>query len=229
MLWPFVLLTIIALAIVLYTEYRESATTTNAAPPQGQPRFDRRLLLAGAIAKTVASLGFVAAAVSLGAFDTFFGQTLFIALMWSLLGDILLVFKGSRVAFTFGIAAFLMAHLGYVMLFRLRGVDTTAFLLALAGFAGVAFFIWRWLAPHVRGGMRIAVGAYIAVITLMVACAVGTTVALPALLPLLAAMLFWLSDLTVARQRFVRKSFWNRAVGLPLYFAAQYLFVALLP
>lgn len=228
MLWPFILLTIIALTVVLYTEYRESAIAPSGTGKTA--RVDHRTLLVGAIAKAVASLGFVAAAVSLDAFGSFFGQTLFIALMWSLVGDILLVFKGSRLAFMFGIAAFLMAHLGYVMLFRLRGVDLTAFAIAAAGFAVIALFIWRWLAPHVSGGMRVAVGAYIAVITLMVACAVATTVAVPdgAWLPLCAALLFWLSDLTVARQRFVKRSFWNRAVGLPLYFAAQYLFVALI-
>jgi len=35
------------------------------------------------------------------------------------------------------------------------------------------------------------------------------------------AFAFYLSDLAVARQRFVAKSFWNKAWGLPLYFGAQ--------
>ncbi len=220
MLWPFVLLTFIALLVVLYTEYREASMAVA----------DHRTLLVGAIAKTLASLGFIGAAISAGAFDTVYGMTLFIALAWSFLGDVLLIFKGSRPAFMFGIAAFLMAHLGYVMLFRMRGIDLTAFLVAGAAFTVVALFIWLWLSPHVHGGMRIAVAAYIGVITLMVACAVGTAFAVPdgAFLPLAAAFLFWLSDITVARQRFVQRSFWNRAIGLPLYFTAQFLFVALL-
>ena len=37
------------------------------------------------------------------------------------------------------------------------------------------------------------------------------------------ATLFYFSDLAVARQRFVVKSFWNKAWGLPLYFGGQVL------
>jgi len=229
MLWPFVLLTSIALIVVLYIEYREAAVVQRQRPDQGAIRASHGTLFVAAIAKTFASLGFIGAAISAGALSSLVGQMLFIALVWSFIGDVLLVLRGSRIAFMFGIAAFLMAHLGYVMLFRLRGIDMSAFLIAFAAFALVAFFVWRWLAAHVAGAMRVAVAVYIAVITLMVACAVGTVVAVPgSLLPLVAACLFWLSDIAVARQRFVQRSFWNRAVGLPLYFAAQFLFVALI-
>jgi len=37
----------------------------------------------------------------------------------------------------------------------------------------------------------------------------------------LGAAMFALSDVSVARDRFVAKAFVNRAWGLPLYFAAQ--------
>jgi len=211
MLWPFVIVTVIALAVVLYTEYR---ATPNLA--------------LHAIAKGAASAGFIGAAIAAGAFDTLYGKTLFLALAWCFVGDLLLVAKGSRPAFMFGIAAFLMGHVGYIMVFRMRGVDLTAVLVSGAGMALVAWVIWRWLFPYLQGGMRAAVMIYIAVITLMVAFAVGTVVATPAALPLVAAVLFWLSDITVARQRFVKPSFWNRALGLPLYYAAQFLFVGLL-
>jgi hypothetical protein len=33
--------------------------------------------------------------------------------------------------------------------------------------------------------------------------------------------MFYLSDLAVARERFVSSTFWNRAWGVPLYFGAQ--------
>jgi hypothetical protein len=33
-------------------------------------------------------------------------------------------------------------------------------------------------------------------------------------------VLFWLSDLCVARERFVTQGFVNRAIGLPLYYGA---------
>lgn len=208
---PFVIVTIVALAVVLYIEYRQTSN-----------------LALHAVAKAIASTGFIGAAIAAGALDTIYGKTLFLALAWCFVGDLLLVFKASRPAFMFGIAAFLMGHVGYIMVFRMRGVDLGAVLWSALAMSLVAFVIWRWLFPYLQGGMRAAVMIYIAVITFMVAFAVGTVVATPAPLPLVAAILFWLSDITVARQRFVKPSFWNRALGLPLYYAAQFLFVGLL-
>lgn len=37
------------------------------------------------------------------------------------------------------------------------------------------------------------------------------------------AVLFYFSDIFVARQRFVKKAFFNRAAGLPMYYAAQFM------
>lgn len=227
-MWPFIALTCAALAVVLYTERRDAAIAAAIASGGPSAPGGDRLRVVGAVAKVVASCGFIGAAIAGGAFGSFFGQTLFIALVWCFAGDVLLIAKGSRPAFMFGIAAFLMGHLGYVMCFRMRGVDGVAALVAGLALGVVALFIWRWLSPHLRGGMRIAVACYIGVITLMVAFAIGTVALAWSPVPLVAAVLFWLSDLTVARQRFVRASFWNRAVGLPLYYAAQLVFVTLL-
>ena len=76
--------------------------------------------------------------------------------------------------------------------------------------------VWRWLAPHVEAAMRAPVVAYIGVIAIMVACAVGTLRALP----IAGAVAFFVSDLAVARDRFIAPGFDNRAWGLPLYYAA---------
>ena len=38
---------------------------------------------------------------------------------------------------------------------------------------------------------------------------------------LVGAVLFYLSDLAVARERFVVRSFWNGAWGSPMYFVGQ--------
>jgi uncharacterized membrane protein YhhN len=207
---PYIGLTAFALAIVLWAEQA------------GRPIWNL-------VMKPVASLGFLGAAVAGHALDHVWGQALFIALAWSFVGDVLLIFKTSRPLFILGIGAFLMSHLGYVMVFKLRGVDWSAIGAAAIVFALVGVFVWRWLAPHVKGGMRSAVIAYIAVISLMVAFSVGTTAARPHWLPIAAAFTFWLSDLTVARQRFVKEDVWNRVLGLPLYYGAQFLFVAMLP
>jgi phage shock protein PspC (stress-responsive transcriptional regulator) len=53
----------------------------------------------------------------------------------------------------------------------------------------------------------------------MLVAAAGASPADPAIFA--GAALFYASDLTVARDRFVASGFANGAIGLPLYFAAQ--------
>ena len=80
-----------------------------------------------------------------------------------------------------------------------------------------------WLSPHL-GRLRVPVLAYVAVITVMVWGAVGVTVAGRGPWFLAAgAILFYLSDLAVARDRLVTKVFGSRAWGLPAYYLGQLL------
>ncbi|MCC6620557.1 MAG: lysoplasmalogenase [Deltaproteobacteria bacterium] len=186
-----------------------------------------------AAAKVVASASFLLAALIEGAADTLGGQALLIALVWSALGDLLLIPRDNRVTFLFGMVAFAIAHVGYAFVFHLRGVDALGVGLgaAIAGAAGLAFFLW--LRPHVRQrapGMIAPVLGYLAVITLMVSMGAGAFARAPdaAWLGLVAAVVFWLSDVTVAMVRFAGGRRLWRLVGLPLYYAAQFLFVATL-
>ena len=71
--------------------------------------------------------------------------------------------------------------------------------------------------------MRVPVRAYVSAISLMVAAAAGTYTASPAPALLAGAIGFALSDLSVARDRFVEPGFVNRVWGLPLYYVAQLL------
>jgi len=74
--------------------------------------------------------------------------------------------------------------------------------------------------------MQWPVRAYIAVISAMLICATGTASASGDPRPLIGALLFYASDLAVARERFVRTSFANGAWGLPLYYAGQLVLAA---
>ena len=56
-----------------------------------------------------------------------------------------------------------------------------------------------------------------AIITAMVAMAMGTTVATGDARVAIGAVMFFVSDLSVARDKFVAPGFGNRAWGLPLY------------
>jgi uncharacterized membrane protein YhhN len=69
--------------------------------------------------------------------------------------------------------------------------------------------------------MRLPVVAYVVVISLMLVMATGAAAATGRGAIALGATCFYLSDLHVARHRFVSASFWNKSWGLPLYYAAQ--------
>lgn len=177
------------------------------------------------IAKPLASAGFVLAAWGVGALGSPYGRAVLVALALCWLGDVLLIPSG-RAAFLGGLGSFLAGHVAFAVAFLLRGVTpvatAVAFALLLPGVAGV----WRWLAPRLDGALRIAVPAYIAVIALMVALAAGSAWHRPGWLLLAGAVLFFVSDLSVARDRFVRTGLVNRLWGLPLYYAAELLFAA---
>jgi uncharacterized membrane protein YhhN len=171
--------------------------------------------------KPLASIGFVAAAISCGSLSTPLGRWVTAALALSLVGDVLLL---SRSTFVLGLGAFLVGHLLFAAAFLVRGVSTTATALAALGALAVALPVARWLLPHV-GKMRVPVIAYMAAISTMVSLAAGSfasaSAAGSASLLLLGAVGFYLSDLSVARDRFVAPGFVNRAWGLPLYYGAQ--------
>lgn len=178
------------------------------------------------LAKPTASTAFIAAALSAGALDTAYGTAVLVALVLSWWGDVLLIPKGARGAFLGGLVAFLLGHVGFAVAFVVRGASTLATVVAMAALVPVSAAVLRWLWPHVGDRMRAPVVAYIVVISTMVALAVGTVAEQFAWLPLVAALGFYLSDLSVAMDRFIGHRFANRAWGLPLYYAAQLLFAA---
>lgn len=173
------------------------------------------------VAKPLAAAGFVAAAWSQGALASPYGTWILVGLVLSAAGDVLLIPKESPRAFLAGLGAFLLGHLAYTIAFAVRGLDPTTVAVALAAVLALSLVALRWLLPHVGAAMRRPVLAYGAVISVMLVCAAGTVghAGLPAIF--VGALAFYASDLAVARQRFVAKSFTNKAWGLPLYFGAQ--------
>jgi uncharacterized membrane protein YhhN len=178
--------------------------------------------MAANVCKPVASAGFLLAALAAGALDSSYGQIMLVGLIACAAGDMLLMFDSSRV-FLAGIGAFLLGHVGFAIAFLVRGVTPWAALVAVLVLVPFGRIVGRWLSPHLEGPMKTAVVAYIAVISGMVALALGTHVREPSLPILIGALAFFLSDLSVARNRFVAPGFVNRLWGLPLYYAAQLL------
>lgn len=175
------------------------------------------------LAKPAASACFIAVALLAGALDTGYGRWVVVALVLSAAGDVALLGRSSA-AFLAGLGSFLLGHLAYVVAFGVRGIAGAATVVAIAVLAGPAILVIRWLWPHVPAEMRPPVSAYTIVISLMVATAVGTVVADGDPRIAAAAAMFYCSDLAVARDRFVAPGFVNRLWGLPLYYAAQFLF-----
>lgn len=178
----------------------------------------RRLL------KMIAATGFLVAALGAGAANCPYGRVLFIGLVLSWFGDLLLTFSGP-IWFLAGLIAFLLGHVSYGIGFlsyerclRRSGV-TLAVLLVPA-----ALLLW-WMWEGIPVTLKAAVVAYVVIITVMVALAVGTLGAPGGGLAVTGATLFYLSDLFVARGQFVTDDWMNANIGLPLYFAGQ-LFLA---
>lgn len=171
------------------------------------------------LAKPAAAVCFVAAALSFGALETSYGRIVLAGLVLSLCGDVLLIPKGRPRVFQAGIAAFGLGHVAYLAAFALR-FESPGRAAICAGLASLALRgLLDWLRPHVPAEMKLPVYAYVAVISAMLVAAAGAS---PSSMWILAgAAMFYLSDLAVARDRFVANSFANRAWGLPLYFAAQ--------
>jgi uncharacterized membrane protein YhhN len=173
--------------------------------------------------KAAASTAFIGIALSSGAADSAYGRWVLAALALGWAGDVSLAI-GRRLWFMVGLIAFLLSHLAYVggfLAIDLRGIAAAVGIVVLAV---PAVLVGRWLLPHVGRDLRVPVIAYIVVITVMVAAATGAACDGAPWPVLPAAGLFYLSDLLVARERFVTPGFANRMIGLPLYYAAQVLF-----
>ncbi len=133
-------------------------------------------------------------------------------------GDILLV---GRRTFRLGLLAFLAGHTATIAAFGLALPWTSWpfwLVIPLAALGGV---IARWLWAH-TAHMRAPVMAYVLVISVLMWG--GLSVSIAGVLPATAgvgAVFFAVSDLAVARHRFIQENFLNRAIGLPLYYAGQ--------
>jgi uncharacterized membrane protein YhhN len=173
------------------------------------------------LAKPVAAAAYVGVALSLGALATGYGRLVLVALCLSWLGDVLLIPRERPRPFQAGILSFLLAHVAFALAFFGRGLSLAPLAIALAAAGLFAWAALRWLRPHVPPDFQIPVIAYVGVICTMLVAAFTAFVVTGDTRILLGAVMFAISDLSVARDRFVTKSWLNEAWGLPLYFAAQ--------
>ena len=180
------------------------------------------------IAKPLASLAFVGTALAADALASAYGMLVLVALALCLLGDVLLIPTERLAMFRAGVLAFLAGHLAFAAAFLTQETNVLWLAIGVAALVAVLAVVWRWLGPALPDAMRAPVLAYLVVIGAMCALALGCTGDGGPPTVAVGALAFTASDVSVARDRFVREDFFNRAWGLPLYYCAQ-LLLALSP
>ena len=184
------------------------------------------------VAKLVASASFVivgAQAVPGALPTTGFGGFVLAGLVLGAIGDVALLGR-SKPRFLAGLAAFLLGHLAYVAGISLitpasRWLVEAGLYAALPVVAGAVAIAVLW--PRL-GAMRAAVVGYVLAIVVLVIAAIAA--ARSSALPdanrtrlVVGAAVFFVSDLAVARDRFVARAFNNKLWGLPANYAGQLL------
>lgn len=189
--------------------------------------FEKKGSSAGVLAvKPILSLLFVAVAWLRPWPSAVYAHWMLAGFLACVAGDVFLALRSPK-AFRIGLGTFLIGHVCYTLAFWVQTGASWWTWGSLLGVAGTGLAVYRWLQPHL-GSMRYAVATYIAVISLMVCGAFSVMgdsrfYAGARWLILVGAVCFYLSDLFVARQRFIRADFSNRLWGLPLYYFGQFL------
>jgi len=151
---------------------------------------------------------------------------LLVGLIFCLMGDVCLALPQKK-AFMGGLVAFLVGHLLYILSFSSLIPISHWFSPGLLIIVGLSTLIFFWLRPHLKS-MLIPVLIYILVITIMASGAWAVfgkssfQISGRALI-LTGAFCFYVSDLFVARQRFIKEEYRNRLFGLPLYYTGQFM------
>ena len=155
-----------------------------------------------------------------------FGTYLLLALVFSMGGDIALLWP--ETLFVLGLGLFLIAHIFYIVLFRQGQAwfpSRKALVLVLAVGAGMYAVIWPGLADPV---LKVAVAAYVTVISLMAAQAIGRATVLgdaASRWVAVGACIFMVSDACIAINKFLTPLPLASLAILATYYCAQLLIV----
>jgi len=147
-------------------------------------------------------------------------------LAFCLFGDVFLALPQKQM-FLPGLISFLIAHVCYILAFYyVTHINVFTYVGAIITFP-VSAGIYLYLRPHLNS-MNRPVIAYVIVISFML-CGAWSILGDSGILlkgrssVFIAALCFYLSDVFVARDRFVKREHFNRIAGLPTYYAAQFL------
>jgi uncharacterized membrane protein YhhN len=143
---------------------------------------------------------------------------LVIGLVLSMFGDIALMLP--KDLFVAGLGAFLVAHVFYVIALLWLGISLTGFVVGIVLMTVVAVVVGRRIvqgAARVDKTMAGPVAAYISVISLMVAAAIGTG----QFFAITGALLFGASDAVLGWTRFINDFPRSRIIVMVTYHLGQ--------
>jgi uncharacterized membrane protein YhhN len=143
-----------------------------------------------------------------------------VAIVCSLVGDVLLMTKRDDL-FVFGLGSFLAGHIAYIVGLWLLGTTWAWLVVGLVVMAIGLVAVGRPVVSGVRGGAHAEltgpVLAYMVVISVMVASAIGTH--RPA--AIVGAGLFYVSDALIAWNRFIEARPWGDLAIIVTYHLGQ--------
>jgi uncharacterized membrane protein YhhN len=171
------------------------------------------------LCKPLTMVVLIAATLALDVDDTTVQTWFLVALVLCLLGDVFLMLPQDL--FVFGLASFLLGHIAYIVGMHVDGIDQGRFLvgvvLVLAALAVIGTRILRGVRAGDEPELTGPVLAYMSVISVMVASAIGTGhVAAVA-----GAASFYASDALIAWNRFLRETRHGRLAIMVTYHLAQ--------
>ena len=158
--------------------------------------------------------------------STFYSTMILLGLIFSMVGDMALMFPDNLKAFRAGLASFLLAHVVYAITFFMIGTPASSDILPVMLLIVLSGSFYKLISDGL-GQMKGPVIAYILIISTMVAAAItvqGTVGLSPTIevLLLAGALLFYVSDLILAANRFWKPWRYNR-ISLAFYYSGQLL------
>lgn len=174
--------------------------------------------LAEYVLKPLVMVALIAVALTIDPSSDFARAMLVIGLLLSLVGDVCLMVPTDL--FVAGLAAFLVAHVFYVIALIALGVSIGPLIFGIALMGLVAVVIGRRIvqgAASNDAALAGPVAAYIAVISVMVASAIGTG----RFFAIVGALLFGLSDSVLGWTRFIADLPRGRVIVMVTYHLGQ--------
>ncbi|MSO86276.1 MAG: lysoplasmalogenase [Acidimicrobiia bacterium] len=172
------------------------------------------------LAKPLTMVLLIAAALTLDPTSAVARAWFVAALVSCLVGDVFLMVP--RDLFVYGLAAFLLGHVGYIVGLHVEGVELRRFLggilLVVVALAVIGPILLRGIRAGPDPALAGPVVAYIAVISAMVASAIG--VGNP--MAIGGALLFYASDALIAWNRFLKETPYARLTVMITYHLAQF-------